>query len=420
MAYRELNRQNLVCEFDIPGFGAINNSAFINVEYKPYFETDEMEGEIEVVHGTKVILHCKVDANPIANFSWSFDNTKRLTTLPFIGDELLIDEVYEQHKGRYKCVAENKFGRVKRSFDVDLMPKGRPTFAATKGLFYANLSESVEFTCRVHNSMPLSELKWTLQESDAVHFESSTQLKEDIAEIRVRIDNVQRDEDFECIAENEFGRETRMFKLIVQSPAEIEFIEMFNDTDSEPSRMQNDDGNDVLVELAEGKSISFNCAVRGFPEPSIMWLLDGERIKFDSKLTLENVSKNEEGTYSCTAENSMGASSQNFTLMVLRPARILDNPATSLKVFENDEVLMDCDFDGSPYPEIVWIRHNEKIDESEASNSKFEVEENRLKFSATQADTGMYSCRVENEYGLDSKNFTLIVLGECVFLLEHI
>lgn len=409
VAYRELNSQSLYCEFQDPDFPPINNSALITVEYRPYFESENIEEEIEAVHGSKIDLNCKVDANPNAYFNWSFANSIKHEILPFQGDVFSIDEINQEHRGVYECRASNKLGRVKRSFDVDVMPKGRPTFDATNELIYANLSDTVEFSCRVFNSLPIENFNWTIEKSDDVQFTSSFDIKKDISTLYVTIKNVQKDEEFECIAENEFGRESKKFKLVVQTPAEIKFIDMLFDADIVQNRMQDDGDN---VEVVEGETFSFKCETLGFPRPSIMWHFNGEKIDFDTEqelLVLHSISEKDEGAYTCTTENIIGNSSKNFTLDVLRPPKIRNNGVSSLKVFEGDEVSFECEFDGKPKPKISWRSNlNEIIGNSD---EKFQ-DERHLNFTGRLTDSGIYSCVVANEYGTDSKNFTLIVLGE--------
>lgn len=411
VAYRELNSQSIYCEFQVPGyFPPINNSALITVEYKPYFELEDVEREIEAVHGSKIDLNCKVDANPKAYFNWSFANPIKNEILQFHGDVYSIDDINQEHRGVYECFAENKLGRAKRSFDVDVLPKGRPTFDTTNGLLRANLSDTVEFSCRVFNSLPLKKFKWTIDESDNVQFTLSVDSKNDISTLDVMIKNIQKDEDFECIAENEFGIESKKFKLVVQTPAEIKFIDMLYDSDIVQKRIQYDGDS---IEVIEGENFSFKCETLGFPQPSIIWMFNDEKIDFDTEeefLVLHSISKKNEGVYTCITENLIGISSKNFTLNVLRPPKIRNNGVSSLKVFEGDEVSFECGFDGKPKPQISWLSNfNEIIDNPD---EKFQLLGEHLNFTGRLTDSGIFSCVVANEYGTDTKNFTLIVHGK--------
>lgn len=77
--------------------------------------------------------------------------------------------------------------------------------------------------------------------------------------------------------------------------------------------------------VIEGSSVMFECNVGGDPMPDILWRrsaaggnmpLDRVHIREDRSLVLENVNVNDEGEYSCEAENVVGSTSAVGSLFV--------------------------------------------------------------------------------------------------------
>lgn len=77
--------------------------------------------------------------------------------------------------------------------------------------------------------------------------------------------------------------------------------------------------------IIEGSSVTFQCRVGGDPMPDVLWRrsanggnmpLDRVHILEDRSLRLENVIPDDEGEYSCEADNAVGAISATGTLTV--------------------------------------------------------------------------------------------------------
>lgn len=91
------------------------------------------------------------------------------------------------------------------------------------------------------------------------------------------------------------------------------------------------------------------------------------------------VAQDDNGTYSCSAENSVGINKLNFTVNVLTPPKlsgvfdkISKNNSDALKVQlivrYNEPVLLKCPVNGNPEPEIIWFERHENGTENIISN----------------------------------------------------
>ena len=92
------------------------------------------------------------------------------------------------------------------------------------------------------------------------------------------------------------------------------------------------------VELTSGNNVTLTCVDHnGFPDPEFTWRHDGEEIPQDTSiisfvgsntsiLHIESVQASDRGTYTCTAENDAGMSSDSSPVEVLCKIIFKKNP----------------------------------------------------------------------------------------------
>ncbi|KAF6206552.1 hypothetical protein GE061_017786 [Apolygus lucorum] len=111
-----------------------------------------------------------------------------------------------------------------------------------------------------------------------------------------------------------------------------------------------------------GGSVIFECAVQGDPVPDVMWKRTAgggpmpaarARILDDKSLKLEAVITEDEGEYSCEADNGVGTVSASATLTVHSPPVIMVKPQDQL-VEVMDDASFTCGIGGNPRPSIFW------------------------------------------------------------------
>ncbi|BES96070.1 Roundabout, axon guidance receptor, homolog [Nesidiocoris tenuis] len=111
-----------------------------------------------------------------------------------------------------------------------------------------------------------------------------------------------------------------------------------------------------------GGSVAFECSVDGDPVPDVMWKrtagggpmpLARARILDDKSLRLEAITPEDEGEYSCEADNGVGTVSASAMLTVHSPPVIMVKPQ-DLVVEISDDAVFTCVIDGNPRPSIFW------------------------------------------------------------------
>ncbi|XP_072342822.1 roundabout homolog 3 isoform X4 [Scyliorhinus torazame] len=114
-------------------------------------------------------------------------------------------------------------------------------------------------------------------------------------------------------------------------------------------------------------TVDFHCEVNGDPVPTTHWRKEeGElprgrfEIQADNSLRLSRVGSEDEGTYTCIAENSVGKVEFSGTLTVHVPPQIVVRPRDQI-VAQGRSVTFLCETKGNPPPAVFWQKEGSQI-----------------------------------------------------------
>lgn len=178
--------------------------------------------------------------------------------------------------------------------------------------------------------------------------------------------------------------------------------------------------------VTEGEDLQLHCSVEGRPAPHISWLFNDQpipnaRSSFDNglaKLMIHDALQEDEGLYTCVAENSHGRAvcSARVLVKAKKSSRKGDSGGAldakkslapvflrglkDLKVMDGSQVTMTVGVTGNPPPEVLWLHNGKEIQESE----DFHFDRNGNQYSLLiqevfPEDNGKYTCEVWNQYG---------------------
>ncbi|XP_068172869.1 neural cell adhesion molecule 1b isoform X3 [Antennarius striatus] len=174
-----------------------------------------------------------------------------------------------------------------------------------------------------------------------------------------------------------------------------------------------------------GQPAMLTCAVDGYPEPMVTWtrnevvLEGGEKYNFNedgSEITIMDVSKLDEGDYTCIAKNKAGESEQELSLRVYVKPRItyiVNQSATEME----EQVTLTCEASGDPTPTISWSYDGHTFTEGEQAHlnriyqsldgnvvvrSDARVSSVTLKY-VRYTDAGRYLCTARSAIGEDDQ-----------------
>uniref|UniRef100_A0A8C2BC98 Roundabout, axon guidance receptor, homolog 3 (Drosophila) n=1 Tax=Cyprinus carpio TaxID=7962 RepID=A0A8C2BC98_CYPCA len=121
------------------------------------------------------------------------------------------------------------------------------------------------------------------------------------------------------------------------------------------------------IVLAE-ETVDFSCEVHGDPAPTVRWNRDegelprGSRfeIRGDNSLRLVRVRAEDEGTYTCVTENSVGKTEASAVLQVHVPPQIDVRPQDQVAA-QGRTVTFQCGTQGNPLPAVFWQKEGSQM-----------------------------------------------------------
>ncbi|KAG1651101.1 Roundabout 2 [Nymphon striatum] len=200
-----------------------------------------------------------------------------------------------------------------------------------------------------------------------------------------------------CVATNDAGR-------AVSRNATLAIAFLREDFRNEP----------VSSQIAMGAEAELICTPpRGFPEPQVMWRKDSHRLKTGGRirvkdngnLVIDDVRLNDEGSYICTASNTVGRrESKSVTLSVHVQPHFKKVPE-DVTALNTEHIRFECQAGGDPEPIITWRRQDGKVPVGRSV-----VADNSLRITdVTPEDEGSYVCDATNIVGSVSATANLIV-----------
>ncbi|XP_059389254.1 neural cell adhesion molecule 1-like isoform X6 [Carassius carassius] len=162
-----------------------------------------------------------------------------------------------------------------------------------------------------------------------------------------------------------------------------------------------------------GFSTLLACDADGFPEPMVTWtrnnipLESGKKYNFNedgSEMTIQDVTKLDEGDYTCIAKNKAGESEQELSLKVFVKPKITyleSQTATEM----DEQVTLTCDATGDPTPTITWSFGTRVFTEGEQDLDGYVLVRSDARVSSLTlkypqySDAGEYLCTARNAIG---------------------
>uniref|UniRef100_A0A8C0CMC6 Myosin light chain kinase, smooth muscle n=1 Tax=Balaenoptera musculus TaxID=9771 RepID=A0A8C0CMC6_BALMU len=274
--------------------------------------------------------------------------------------------------------------------------------------------QPVKFRCEV-SGIPKPEVTWLLDGSPLRRREGTIEVYEAggthyLCLLRARA----RDSgNYSCTAANVRGRVSCGWTLLVKRLAMMETAPSFSS---------------VLKDctVVEGQDFVLQCSVQGTPVPRITWLLNGQPIQYAhstceagvAELHIQDALPEDDGTYTCLAENTLGQVSCSARVTVhekksdekteyLLPtassqpvAPLFLQGLSDLRVMDGSQVTMTVQVSGNPPPEVIWLHNGNEIQESEDFHFEQRGTQHSLCIQEVfPEDTGTYTCEAWNSAG---------------------
>nr|XP_020755150.1 myosin light chain kinase, smooth muscle isoform X4 [Odocoileus virginianus texanus] len=274
--------------------------------------------------------------------------------------------------------------------------------------------QPVEFRCEV-SGIPKPDVTWFLDGVPVRSQEGTIEVYEagGAHYLCLRRARARDSGNYSCTAANVRGQVSCRWTLLVKKPAVVEVAPSFS------SALRD-------CTVVEGQDFVLQCSVQGTPVPRITWLLNGQPIQYArstceagvAELHIQDTLPEDDGTYTCLAENTMGQVSCSARVTVqekkseekseyLLPAApnkpvapLFLQGLSDLQVMDGSQVTMTVQVSGNPPPEVIWLHDGNEIQESEDFHFEQRGTQHSLCIQEVfPEDTGTYTCEAWNSAG---------------------
>ncbi|XP_075974485.1 Down syndrome cell adhesion molecule 1 isoform X3 [Anticarsia gemmatalis] len=364
-------------------------------------------GEQTFRSGPSLRLKCVASGNPTPDIAWLLDGDKlnsgeRLQIGQFVTADgnveshLNISSVHTNDGGLYTCIASSKVGSASHSSRVNVygLPyvrtmKKRPVVAGDNLIVHCPVAgypiESIVWE-RDNRVLPINRKQKVFSNGTLV------------------IENVERMSDeatYTCVAKNSQGYTAKgTLEVQVMVPP---LIMPFNFGE---------------VPFNPGDTAVVNCvATKGDLPLDISWTFSSETVDSSlqrdittmplspraSILTINSVSANHQGNYTCIVQNAAGRVEYAATLVVNVPPRWILEP-TDKAFAQGSDAKVECKADGFPKPQVTWKRAEGDTPgdykDLKPNNPNVKVEDGTLAITNIQkTNEGYYLCEAVNGIG---------------------
>ncbi|XP_004706727.1 hemicentin-1 [Echinops telfairi] len=352
-----------------------------------------------------VMLPCQAVGLPHPDITWHKDGhavveSVRQRTLS--SGALQIAFAQPGDAGQYTCTAANVAGSS--SAHTKLTVHVPPRIRSTEVHYTVNENSQAIFPC-VADGIPTPTINWKKDNvplADLLGKYTSEPYGELILENVVLEDSGT----YTCVANNAAGEDTHTVSLTVHVLPT--FTELPGD-----------------VSLNQGEQLRLSCRATGVPLPKLTWTFNNNIIPahFDSvnghsELVIGRVSKEDSGTYVCTAENSIGfVKAIGFVYVKEPPVFKGDYPSSWIEPLGGNAIL-NCEVKGDPAPTIQWSRQGLEIEIShrirQLGNGSLAI------YGTVNDDAGDYTCVATNEAGAVERSMSLTLQSPPIIILEPV
>ncbi|VEN53577.1 unnamed protein product [Callosobruchus maculatus] len=380
-------------------------SARLNVNAPPQIMPFNF-GEESINSGDSTSVTCSIHKGDLPiNFSWLHNNVS-IGYLPgvIIGkvgkktSTVSIDSVGGEHAGTYTCVAENKAGAARYSavLNVNAPPQIMPFSFGEESI---NSGDSVSATCSIHKGDLPINISW-LHNNVSIGYLPGVMISKAGKKVStVTIDSVNEEHmgTYTCTAENKAGVARYIAVLNVNAPPQIAPFSF----GEEP--INSGDSTSVMCSIHKGDlpiNISWlhNNVSIGYL-PGVMTSKAGKKV---STVTIDSVTEEHMGTYTCIAENKAGTASYSAVLNVNVPPQMHPFDFGDESINSGEMASLTCSVHKGDLPmKIYWLHNNYSVaDMDDILITKAGKKISTLSIDSVSAKhSGEYTCVAENKAG---------------------
>ncbi|KAJ7999515.1 hypothetical protein DPEC_G00195230 [Dallia pectoralis] len=361
--------------------------------------------ETYALAGQNTNLECFAYGNPVPKLRWR----KVDGLLPSKagasaeGPILTLPGITFDDEGVYECEAYNSEGRD--THQGRIIVQAQPDWLQVMSDSEVEISSELHWNC-VAAGKPRPSIRW-LRNGQAL----ITQDRVEVNVGRLKVVNLALEDSgmYQCVAENKHGT--------IYSNAELRVQVQAPDFRSNPVRR--------LIPAARGGQVMMECRPRAAPKPTLFWSRGTELLTNSTRVTvtpdgilwIHNISRADEGKYTCFAENYLGKANSTGHLSVRDATKITLAPSNA-DINQGENVTLQCHASHDPTMDLTftWALNGALLDLENPAGPYHRVEGKEtigdlLIVNGQLSQAGTYSCTAQTVVDSASASAKLVVRG---------
>ncbi|XP_078273084.1 contactin-1-like isoform X2 [Rhinoraja longicauda] len=360
--------------------------------------------DTQVLMGQNLTLECFALGNPIPKIEWrkvrgSLPSSAELFNFNSV---LRLSNIQPEDEGTYECEAKNSKGTDK--VEGWLTVHAHPYWIHPLNDTIEDVEGTLIWPCEARGK-PQPTYRWF--RNGQVIFGGRYRITR--GDLRINRLTLEDSGMYQCVVENKHGS--------LYSNAELKVLALAPDFRQNPVKKK-------LLGARGGKAI-IECKPKAAPKPKFIWSKGTELLRNNSRisiwhngtLVIQDVSRADEGSYTCFVENNRGKANSTGTLSITEPTKMTLEPS-NIDITMGENGTMECQAMYDPTLDLafIWSTNGYPIDfDKERDYMEYRVLEGgggELFFKNAQLrHTGKYTCTAQTNVDSTSASADLIVRG---------